>query len=220
MSECEKLKETNNIQSNLWKIWLKEHSEEEKRSTKPSKNKHSDVAEKEVLEVEENDEGEDPVSVFLRNKRNGFSRVSPAAPSQPNSLQNHLERAKHLYTKNTQKDYSSHNNFPHRSSQSQNTKKYCHYWNNVGTCSYRNCKFSHEKSPVCKFDGRCTRIKCMFTHQRQNKSFLAEKQRAPPSRTSKSSHPAPPVWATRSPQQHWSPPTPWTQWGGGETICP
>ena len=210
LSECEKLKETNDIQNNLWKIWLKEHNEEIK-TIKPTKNKQSDTEEKEVIEVEEIDEEEDLVTAFLRNKRQGFSRVTPAAPSEQNTKQNSRytpsEPPKPNDRKRSQNNHFSHNN------RSQNTKKYCHYWNNAGTCSYQNCKFSHEKSPVCKFDGRCTRNKCMFTHQKQNKCFLAEKQRAPPSQTSQSSRQSIPVWAQRSPPQYWSPPTPWTQWG-------
>ena len=41
LSECEKLKETNDIQNNLWKIWLQEHNNDGKIK-KPTKNTHSE----------------------------------------------------------------------------------------------------------------------------------------------------------------------------------
>ena len=55
--------------------------------------------------------------------------------------------------------------------------KYCHYWSNYGSCHFvsrtgRPCKFKHEKAPTCQFDGKCDRKMCMYTHMKQNVSFL------------------------------------------------
>ena len=216
VTECEKLKETNDIQNNLWKIWVKQHSKDN-TNTRETKNKPVNV-EEEILD--DNDQDEDPVTVFLRNRRQGYSRVSPAASPEPNVRLNHSKTFKKSERKvsfntSSNKDEYSKNRYQQRWSESrpQNNKKYCHYWNNAGTCSYRNCRFLHEKSPDCKFDGRCTRNKCMFSHLKQNKGFLAESHRAPSSRTAGYSRPSPPVWATGSAPQYWGPPAPWTQWG-------
>ena len=219
LSECEKLKETNDIQSNLWKIWLEEHGEN-RTTEKPSYSKVTSSKpseEDEDILVEENIEGEDPLTVLLRNGRRGFSRVSPAAPPLPNSSYNKSKTTnkagKNVSFKTSSYNEESANKRP-SVSQGHNTKKYCHYWNNGGMCSYKNCRFLHEKSPVCKFDGRCTRNKCMFSHVTQNKSFLSERRA---SRTSWSSQQSPPVWAQapRPTPQYWGPPAPapWAQWG-------
>ena len=114
----------------------------------------------------------------------------------------------------------------------RNFKRYCHYWNNSGNCTFKNCIFLHKKSPICKFDGSCNRKKCMYSHSKQDKSFLASKLRSPPSRmawqTPPSSprltappqlrRPVPPpsLGAVISPApptaSYWAPPAPWTHW--------
>ena len=65
--------------------------------------------------------------------------------------------------------------------QSKNRLQFCHFWNNLGTCSYerkngRPCKFKHKTAPRCNFDRNCNRKFCMFVHRNQNMSFLANPQ--------------------------------------------
>ena len=42
----------------------------------------------------------------------------------------------------------------------------CHYFNNMKDCPFLNlgCKFLHEKSNLCKYDGSCKSKKCQYTH--------------------------------------------------------
>ena len=59
--------------------------------------------------------------------------------------------------------------------------QFCHYFSDFGHCSYEEktgkaCRFSHVKAPVCKFDGKCTREKCMFSHTKKNNSHQGNNQ--------------------------------------------
>ena len=61
---------------------------------------------------------------------------------------------------------------------SERKVQYCHYWNNFGNCTFeskngRPCKFEHKSAPRCNFDGHFDRKFCMFAHNNQNMSFLA-----------------------------------------------
>ena len=55
--------------------------------------------------------------------------------------------------------------------------KYCYNWNNLGKCTYDNCRYEHKLAPVCSYDGDCSRYKCMFTHRKQNMHFLSKKEK-------------------------------------------
>ena len=50
---------------------------------------------------------------------------------------------------------------------------YCHFFSNYGYCKFEEetgykCKFDHIEAPICSFDGRCNRMKCMFSHKKRN----------------------------------------------------
>ena len=167
LTENEKLRETNNIQNNLCKIWMKEHNENEKET---------EIVVDEQLENNE----EDLVTTFLQNRRRGFKRTSPSSPAEQKSK----DSTHYVPNRNITNNSDSHRNIPNKSKSSGSTKRYCHFWNNSGNCTFRNCIFLHEKSPVCNFDGKCNRKKCMYSHMKQNRSFLAGNQRFHPSRTS------------------------------------
>ena len=49
----------------------------------------------------------------------------------------------------------------------ENTKLYCHFYNNEKTCPFADeCIFLHEDSKFCKFDLVCERNFCMFKHRK------------------------------------------------------
>ena len=226
LTENEKLRETNDIQNNLWKIWMKEYKEKDTATSKKSTNDEprneenkenvsDEVDDDDVVEVEDEDDINDPVNTFLRNMRKGFKRASPAAPPEPKPQRPH-NKEKSAPKKDITKDKTESTPKDVRSKVETNNsgKKYCHYWNNSGKCSFRNCIFAHEKSPVCNYDGNCNRKKCMFSHSKQNKTFLANRHQSPRSHPT-GPYPPPPLqeWATASPPPYWGPPAPWAQWG-------
>ena len=50
----------------------------------------------------------------------------------------------------------------------ENTKLYCHFFNNDKSCPYDDrCIFLHEDSRVCKYDLNCERDYCMFKHRKK-----------------------------------------------------
>ena len=117
---------------------------------------------------------------------------------------------------------NSHKNF----NSGKSTQRFCHFWNNSGKCTFKNCIFAHEKSPVCKFDGHCNRKKCMFSHVKQNGSFLAGSRSSQPPRIvwprmspspRTTGPPSPRVAAPSAPTrsaQYWGQPrpAPWASW--------
>jgi hypothetical protein len=51
--------------------------------------------------------------------------------------------------------------------QHENTKLYCHFYNNEKTCPFDDeCIFLHEDSKFCKYDLVCERNFCMFKHRK------------------------------------------------------
>ena len=50
--------------------------------------------------------------------------------------------------------------------QHENTKLYCHFYNNQKTCPYEDeCIFLHEDAKFCKYDQLCERNFCMYKHK-------------------------------------------------------
>ena len=222
-------------------MWIKEHNEND--------------AEMIVDEKLENNE-EDLVTAFLHNRRHGFRRTNPSFQAEPKSKEPQKNSSKTLQElfKNSSREKvpvrsNSTNHVPHRNNTNnsgfrenvtnnihnsgsvKSVKRYCHYWNNSGNCTFRNCIFAHEKSPICNFDGKCHRKKCMYSHMKQTRPFLYNKQRiswprthpspwtmAPPSQqtssiSSQTMPPPPPPRTTAPPPPpqtpYWSPPAPW-----------
>ena len=156
-----------------------------------------------ILEIVE-DQDEDGLDALVRSvvdsKSSGFQRINPTAPAENvNNSSNHIT--------NTE----SHEKVPHKAPTFTNnlreksqTTRFCHYFSNFGRCKFeeetgRKCKFIHKKAPTCKFDGRCNREKCMFSHTQnrgqprvQKPSFL--KRDYPQWRSPQHPLPPPPAW--------------------------
>ena len=50
----------------------------------------------------------------------------------------------------------------------ENTKLYCHFFNNEKTCPYNDkCIFLHADSKFCRYDSNFERDLCMFKHRRE-----------------------------------------------------
>ena len=147
-AENEKLKETNRIQENLWKIWLEKFEKEK------VENSNQLVSNDNTVENdEENDEEDDDVDIeawFQQNKNRGFKRVISDKTDNQRNIEKSSTAVK--VVKET----------------TNMARKYCHNFNNKGKCDIKECKFLHKQAPVCKFDGKCNRKKCMFRHVHQN----------------------------------------------------
>ena len=160
-TENEKLRAANEIQNNLWKIWLEEHKannqkrNEETKETEANKTDEGstsqntqpseDVTDDKEEEVDESDDYEE-IKAFLENKKRGFKRVNPSASSEPRPTKETINSAS---SSASATDSRRTNN---RRPQTQGTVPYCHFWNNVGRCPFQNCRSSHEQAPICKFD--------------------------------------------------------------------
>ena len=169
-----KLQDSLDTQHKLWKVWLQKNDESHKEVVV----KESSASDDEILLIEDNDTADDDnekiFQKFMENaKQSGFKRTTPSEQAEKvvkadfkcgkcnfiakseARLQEHLKNA-HAVTEVNSKNKSQ--------------KQYCHYWNNQENCNFeskngRPCKFLHEKAPQCKFDGRCNRKRCMFSHQ-------------------------------------------------------
>ena len=136
----------------------------------------------------------------------GFKRVDPTASAKQK------KKVKNLDSKNVPEQAQKEPRASQKVSKPDKVlnKRYCQFWNNSGNCSYKNCKFLHEKALTCKYDGSCNRTKCMFFHVTQNGSS------SPPPFLE---HPAP-AWGPwgapwSQPQASWGqPPATWgSPWG-------
>ena len=142
--ENKRLKETNDVQNRLWKVWLKEH---DKGETGKDENKRMEKLDKELdVRVEEidveNEFKEKEKEVYETQKVRGFKKRSEDSKGE-------------RYQNGEMK---------------QERRKFCHFWNN-GRCRYRDseCWFLHEESPVCRFGRECKVRRYMFYHpQREN----------------------------------------------------
>ena len=157
-SENEKLKETNEVQQNLWKIWLENFKNnkslekvDDAHETVEVNEGNSDSGER----TEDNDEDIDIDGWFQQNRHRGFKRVPKDSVNNP--IQAGAKVANDGVKENTAKG----ENTPRR------PRRYCHNWNNNGRCDFKGCKFLHSTAPVCNFDGRCNRKKCMYRHVQQ-----------------------------------------------------
>ena len=199
---------------------MKEHND---KNTEKAKNDEDTAKEGNKTTSDSSDNGtvdeddvDDPVNTYLRNMRNGFKRVNPTTAAEPNSQRKPTESCPPP-PKNTSNKQStagvpgaSRNNVEAKSN--NRGKRYCHFWNNAGGCTFRNCIFEHEKAPLCNYDGKCNRKKCMFSHVKQDMTFLENGPHSP-------SYPAGPFppqqgWPAMPPPFWGAPPAPWAQqWG-------
>jgi hypothetical protein len=172
-AENEKLREVNETQHKLWKIFLDKFEKDE--NAKKKKNERESSAQSaadddiEVVESEEEEHEEfdleNSYQEWLRDtRRRGFKRTSPASGSEKKAGNQEKPEERSGGKTSTRLD--------DRDNSEQ--VKYCHNWNNLGKCTFRNCRYVHQNAPVCKFDGECRREKCMFSHQKQNMHFLLQ----------------------------------------------
>ena len=92
MTENEKLRESNDIQNELWKIWLKEHEDKNIETGKAENGEPTNVNVDVNEEEDREDDVEDTVTAFLRNRRQGFTRTNSAASAVPYSGQETKEK--------------------------------------------------------------------------------------------------------------------------------
>ena len=178
-AENEELKVKNDTLYKLGNIALKKR---EDNSPTKSVVDTTEVIHDEIIDI-------DDIEVLARNKDNGFRRSDPTAPACKPDRPLYSQVAAAQRSQAGRAEHQAHQ-VPqvHRQQESQNrsskvTMKYCHYYNN-GTCHFeekygRKCVFSHEKAPICKFDEKCNRKKCMYSHlnkpKNQNNDFLGRK---------------------------------------------
>ena len=186
-TENEKLKEVNEIQHKLWKIFvdkieMKETETEEinkkSQEDKSKENPPTKIDDTEILDDEDPEDIDTEASYqeWLRDTRKrGFRRSNPSATAEKNS--NSKDQSKKTFAGATKGNNPATSPLPE--GRSQNFVRYCHNWNNLGKCTYADCRFVHETAPVCSFDGNCSRPKCMFTHKKQNMDFLSKKYKPP-----------------------------------------
>ena len=141
---------------------------------KPNRETEKNTNDEEIQVVEE-DSGED----ILKNKFKGYRRVSPSNKPEGNNFQNKTNERNRDQKQSTTRERYNDNNVDDKE-----RVQYCHFFNNNGRCSFaerfgRPCKFSHERAPVCHFDGQCVRPKCMFRHIQDPEHFLEQRQRNP-----------------------------------------
>ena len=193
-TENEKLKEVNDIQHKLWKIFVNKFEKDESRknakqadpnpanegaaaATPPPVN----VEEEEVSDVADDISEIDLETTYdewLRDTRNrGFKRTSPANVAEFNRRnQERFEQGRRRTNRRRSENLpSSDPPSGDGAGGNQEQAKYCHNWNNLGKCTFENCAFLHQPAPVCKFDGDCRRKKCMFSHVKQNMHFLSNR---------------------------------------------
>ena len=181
-AENEKLKEVNEVQHKLWKIFVDKFEKGEKSNdTRPGNNPDkkagssapkSNDDEEIVIEDEEDIDLESSYEEWLKDtRRRGFKRTTPTSNPEKNDGNGNGFGGKK--TKKTFDRTESNQDEPTRT----DFIKYCHNWNNYGKCTFENCRFVHENAPLCKFDGDCKRQKCMFSHKKQNMHFLASKSK-------------------------------------------
>ena len=184
--ENEKLKEVNETQHKLWKIFLdkfedkdtKTKNDKEGQTNGCDKTSTKSGADEEILIVDDDcdndDVTEEAYQAWLKDTRKrGFKRSSPSSP--PERIQNNnktdISYAEVVASGRQNSEKQNHN----IEKPKQDFVRYCHNWNNLGKCNFENCRFAHENAPICSFDGNCTRQKCMFSHKKQNMHFLAKK---------------------------------------------
>ena len=150
-TENEKLKEVNDIQQKLWKVFLNKFEKEEavkkNDNSDPKPNPASPEPVDEEIVVKTVDENEDidleaTYEEWLTDtRRRGFKRGAPKNAAEYNRVQK--ER--------TEERTRSQNNAPPRSHSPagndgprQEVIRYCHFWNNHGKCTLNNCVYAHQ----------------------------------------------------------------------------
>ena len=133
------------------------------------------------------------LSSWQANKYRGFRRVSPAAPSRPQTparwpsppvpqtqpltpttdartpgTTDTAKAAHHPAETISERLKRIEKNNPVNDVR-RKPMQYCHFYTNFGTCNYeektgKKCKFEHVTAPMCQRGMSCNRPKCMYTH--------------------------------------------------------
>ena len=217
--ENEKLKDINDTQHKLWKIFVNKFEEKEaevnvdkEKLCKETMNATKQVIaeEIEIVEDDNEDETEETYQKWLENTRKrGFKRSSPASPPERNVGENVAKNVvKKSYAEVAASKGNKENQEKLPEKPSQSFVRYCHNWNNFGKCNFERCRFAHENAPICTFDGNCTRSKCMFTHKKQNMHFLSKRTQVNPWQTMGGSW-SNPFSFPPNPWMNPTPPNPW-----------
>ena len=186
-NELEHSKENNDLLKKMGKIIVEKFEIRNKPDvqTVPPKTKakvaqHSDdsieVIESEQVTIEdvEDEDGEQFTEQIVANKLRGFRRTDPSKPAeqQKSSLKKSVSFAS--VTANGSATSRSPLETPKNSKQTSRIL-YRHFFNNTGACVHGNeCKFSHSRAPICRYDMHCNKQKCMFQHPQRN-SFLGSR---------------------------------------------
>ena len=184
-------------------VKLQEYKEKHK---KPQNENANAITDEEILLVEDDDnvdedsgnldETEMIFQQFLKNQNEQFQTSQLEAENAPEKLSCRICNFK----TNTKISLHQHVQSVHEINRHRRVQ-FCHFWNNFGTCNFEEkrgvpCKFEHKPAPTCNFDGECTRKRCMYSHKKQNMSFLASQQRGV---RQNRNHPATPVWTSSHP---------------------
>ena len=136
-------------------------------------NKTKEAPEVEIVSEQDEDGLDTLVASALENRKAGFSRVNPTTYAEKvNKKKDDIPAPK---TRDTEEDGIKavpQQEQPKEANKIKDDNNFCHYFSNLGHCVFeertgKKCKFSHVKAPVCNFDGKCTRGKCMFSHTRK-----------------------------------------------------
>ena len=197
-AENEALKEKVDILFKLGRSYLNNNKVKEKQ-TSTSNNSDGGKSDKDDTErievVEVTDESLEDLQTWTTHKMRGFKRVNPATdPTQPKPTPTNTSNAAKTSTKFSKESATSHSKNTstkppiesppssksnlHPSPNSMDSTyegKYCHYFVNYGKCNYEErsgeiCKFEHKQAPMCSFGINCKRLKCMYSHPRQQKN--------------------------------------------------
>ena len=183
-AENEELKVRNDTLFKLGDVALKKYEKNEKHPNTKTKEDAIEVVGTDDVIIDSDD-----LQVLAKNKAKGFRRSDPTAPAEvplysdvvqaPRGQAGHAARQQHppqapehYQTLRSQRPQQ----VPQNSS--KDATKYCHYFNN-GTCHFeekyaRKCIFLHKKAPICSYDEKCNRKKCMFSHVKKHQNRNTE----------------------------------------------
>ena len=190
--ENEALKEKVDILFKLGRSYINQKentdSKDDKRA-EPAKKQTSNASEEEIETVTIDENCDEDLQTWTKNKMRGFKRTGPN--SDPvrnysvgsNKAENPPKTAKPSSyssavsspptTPRETIDNRGDSQHPHKNSNKSNPTtpraRFCHYFVNQGKCHFeertgKKCQFQHTQAPMCNSGLSCTRNKCMFSH--------------------------------------------------------
>ena len=198
-AENEELKIKNDTLFKLGNIATQQNDRLKKNQLEPTKvdKPKVDKLKEDVIKViDEEEVTVEDLNDLVNNKKSGFNRPNPC--EQPKQNKSPLPSATSPTRSPLSPSLSPAPAPPSPASSSEkvspaeeiederrkSTIRYCHYFSN-GKCNFeewtgKKCIFEHTKAPSCKYDGSCTREKCMFSHPnksgQKSKPFLGVRQ--------------------------------------------